>query len=144
MTGRPTPEPVDPDGLLCALVLVPETFARNRFFELFESPATQAVRRRASRVRSIAQQLLGQARPRAELVGEQVLEDGQLLLRYRIEDLDFERACALSQLEGAALRYALYRGGQGRLSDADRDLVQQALRRLGRALPLPEDFLGPK
>jgi len=142
VTDRPTPAPVDPDGLLCALVLVPETFARNRFFDLFESPAAQDVRRHASRVRSIAQQLLGQARPRAELMGEQILEDGQLLLRYRIEDLGFERACALSQLEAAALRYALHRGGQGNLSSADRDLVHQALRRLGQALPLPEDLLG--
>ena len=61
---------------------------------------------------------------------------------YRIEDLGFERACALSQLEAAALRYALHRGGQGNLNSADRDLVHQALRRLGQALPLPEDLLG--
>jgi hypothetical protein len=138
------PRDIDLDGLLCALVLVPETFARNRFFELYESDAARGVRRRASRVRGIAHQLLGLDPPRAELVGEQVLEDGQVLLRYRIEDLALERACALSALEAATLRFALHRGGQGQLSGSDRDLVLRSLRRLGKDLELPADILEPE
>ena len=135
---------VDLEGLLCALVLVPQTFTRNRFFELYESGDAKEVRRRAARVRGIVRQLLGLGRPKAELVGEQILEDGQLLLRYRIPDLSFERAAALTQLEAASLRYALHRGGEGPLSPADRSLVHKALRRLARDLDLPPEALQPE
>lgn len=73
---------------------------------------------------------------KAEMLGEQVLDDGQVLLRYRILDLAFERTTALSQLEAAALRCALHRAGKGSLSDQDRELVEDALKRLGANLPL--------
>lgn len=127
---------MDADGLLCALILVPGTFSRNRFFGLFEDPGALRIRRRASRVRGLIRQLVGSGRRRAEVLGEQVLEDGQVLLRFRVEDLAFERTTALSALEAAALRYALHQAGQGRLEDADRAAVEDALRRLGTGLPL--------
>ena len=136
-TDAPPPR-VDHDGLLCALVLVPDAFARNRFFSLFEDPEAKTIRRRAARVRGVLQQLLGLDRPKGEIVGEQVLEDGQVLLIYRVPELSYERSTALSQLEAAALRYALHRGGVGELNPGDRDRVRGALRRLGRDIELPE------
>lgn len=123
----------DYDGLLCALVLVPESFSRNRFFEIFQDPAARRVRRRAARVRGVIRQLLGQGRrPQAELIGEQVLSDGQVLLRFRVKELSYERSTALSPIEASTLRYALHRAGfAARLEDADRANVEAALSRLG-------------
>ena len=138
MAIDPPLQSVDHDGLLCALVLVPDAFARNRFFSLFEDPEARVVRRRAARVRGVLRQLLGLDRPKGEIVGEQVLEDGQVLLIYRVPELSYERSTALSQLEAAALRYALHRAGTGELNPCDRDRVRGALRRLGRDLELPE------
>ena len=65
---------LDDDALLCALVLAPPAFSRNRFFSLFESPERRKLRRRASRVRGIIRQMVEPERGRAELVGERVLE----------------------------------------------------------------------
>ncbi len=138
MATDPPPQSVDHDGLLCALVLVPDAFARNRFFALFEDPEAKAVRRRAARVRGVLRQLLGLDRPKGEIVGEQVLEDGQVLLIYRVPELSYERSTALSQLEAAVLRYALHRAGTGEVNPGDRDRVRGALRRLGRHIDLPE------
>lgn len=122
---------MDLDGLLCALVLVPPSFSRNRFYGMYEDPRLRAVRRRAARVRGIVRQLLGKGRQKSELTGEAVLDDGQVLLRFRVEGMSYDRTAALSQLEAATLRYALHRAGAGSLDDADRALVEQALARLG-------------
>lgn len=119
------------DGLLCALVLVPPSFSRIRFFGMFQEPAVNKVRRRAARVRGIIRQLLGQGRQKAELTGEAVLDDGQVLLRFRVVGMSYDRTAALTQLEAAALRYALHRAGAGTLDDADKRLVEEALTRLG-------------
>lgn len=137
------PPSVDLDALLCALILVPTAFARNRFFKLFENPAAFKVRRRASRVRGIVRQLCGTGRVKAEVVGEQVLDDGQVLLRYRVEDIGFMRTAALSRLEAATLRFALYRAGKGNVDSADRELVESALQRLSQNLSLPQELLSP-
>lgn len=133
---EPRPADVDLDALLCALVLAPRTFARNRFFSLHENAAVRRVRRRASRVRGIIRQLVGNGAIRGEVVGEQILEDGQVLMRYRVDDLAFSRTTALSALEAATLRYALHRAGMGTLDDADRREVEAALARLGRDIEL--------
>jgi len=138
--GRAKPN-IDLDALLCALTLVPTAFARNRFFSLFEDPAALKVRRRASRVRGIIRQLCGTGRVKAEIIGEQVLEDGQVLLRYRVEELGFSRTAALSRLEAATLRYALFRAGTGTVDDEDRELVERALERLSQSLGLPRNAL---
>lgn len=134
---------VDLDALLCALTLVPTAFARNRFFKLFEDPAALKVRRRASRVRGIIRQLCGTGRVKAEITGEQVLDDGQVLLRYRVQEIGFSRTAALSRLEAATLRFALFRAGVGQVGTTDRELVERALERLSRNLELPEGFLPP-
>ena len=138
------PASVDLDALLCALILVPTAFARNRFFKLFENPAALKVRRRASRVRGIVRQLCGTGRVKAEIIGEQVLDDGQVLLRYRVEEIGFLRTAALSRLEAASLRFALSRAGKGNLATADRELVENALERLSLNLSLPEGLLAPR
>jgi hypothetical protein len=131
-SALPSIRPADYEGLLCALILVPQSFSRNRFFDVFEDPEARRIRRRAARVRGVIRQLLGQGRrPKAELVGEQVLEDGQVLLRFRIPDLGYERTTALSALEAATFRYALHRAGSGSLEAVDRERVEIALRRLG-------------
>ena len=137
------PASVDLDALLCALILVPTAFARNRFFKLFENPAALKVRRRASRVRGIVRQLCGTGRVKAEIIGEQVLDDGQVLLRYRVEEIGFLRTAALSRLEAATLRFALSRAGKGSLDNADRELVENALERLSLNLNLPDGLLSP-
>ena len=137
------PASVDLDALLCALILVPTAFARNRFFKLFENPAALKVRRRASRVRGIIRQLCGTGRIKAEVIGEQVLDDGQVLLRYRVEEIGLMRTAALSRLEAATLRFALSRAGKGSVDSADRELVESALERLSLNLSLPEGLLSP-
>ena len=130
---------VDLDALLCALVLAPNTFSRNRFFQLFEEPGARSVRRRAARIRGIIRQLLGEKGiSKAEIVGERVLNDGQVLLRYRVADLDLYRSTALTELEAATLRYALARGGEAKLERGDREKVEAAFARLSRNLNLPD------
>ncbi len=125
---------VSPDALLCALVLAPNTFARNRFFGLYEDPVLRRVRRRAYHVRSILRQLLGQGSERALLIGRLELDDARVLLRYRLDNLKLERTTALSALESSVLSYALHRAGQGELEDTDRARVEEALRTLNEPL----------
>ena len=125
------PEPaVDADAVLCALILAPLTYSRNRHFQLFEQGAMRRARRRAKRVRGILRHLLGHGRNKAEIVGEQVLEDGSVLLRYRVENLAYERTTALTDLEAAALYYALDRAGVGTVPQSARRKVERALGRL--------------
>lgn len=137
-----SPTSVDLDALLCALTLVPTAFARNRFFKLFENPAALKVRRRASRVRGIIRQLCGTGRVKAEITGEQVLDDGQVLLRYRVPEIGFSRTAALSRLEAATLRFALFRAGVSSVTNEDRELVEHALTQLSQNLELPEGLLS--
>lgn len=130
------PKRVDPDALLCALVLVPDTFARNRFFGLYEDSAMRRVRRRAYHVRGILRQLLGKGKEQALLIGRVELDDARVLIRYRIENVKLERTTALSALESAVLNYALYRAGRGELAEEERTLVESALASLEVEAPL--------
>ena len=132
---------VDLDALLAALILAPRTFSRNRFFWLFEKPEAAKIRRRAARVRGILRQLTGTPKPAAEIVGERVLTDGQVHLRYRVEDLGYTRTAALSSLEAATLRYALHRSGIASLSHEERTAVESALSRLGETLGVGAELL---
>jgi hypothetical protein len=133
---------VDLDALLAALILAPRTFSRNRFFWLFERPEAAKVRRRAARVRGILRQLAGTPKPAAEIVGERVLADGQVHLRYRVEDLGYTRTAALSSLEAATLRYALHRSGRSALAYEERAAVEEALARLNQSLGVGTELLG--
>lgn len=131
---------VSPEALLCALVLAPNTFARNRFFGLYEDPVLRRVRRRAYHVRGVLRQLLGQGKERALLIGRLEMDDARVLIRYRIDNLKLERTTALSALESSVLSYALHRAGHGALEDEDRARVEEALRTLGE--PAPEKPVG--
>ncbi|HET9932899.1 MAG TPA: hypothetical protein VFQ35_19480 [Polyangiaceae bacterium] len=130
---------VDDSALFAALVLVPATFSRNRFFGLFEDPERKRLRRRAARVRGIVRQLVSPERGRAEIVGERVLEDGRVLLRYTVDEMGYSRTASLSKLEASVLRYALARAGLGTLPDEDKKVVEQSLSRLGKGLGLALD-----
>jgi hypothetical protein len=132
---------VDLDALLAALILAPRTFARNRFFTLFQNPEAAKVRRRAARVRGILRQLAGTPKPAAEIVGERVMNDGQVLLRYRVEELGYTRTAALSALEAATLRYALHRSGKAALSHEERLAVEGALARLSQTLGIGNELI---
>ena len=129
----------DHDALLCALVLAPDAFSRNRFFDLFEQPDVRRLRRRAARVRGILRQLTSGA----EVTGELELADGRRLLRYRVAELGLSRAAALSPLEAAALRFSLARSRRSPVDPGDRAIVETALARLqhrtGQALPISTD-----
>lgn len=137
---------VDPDALLCALILAPRTFPRNRYFSLYEDAVARKVRRRASRVRGIIRQLVAGGVEQAEITGETVLGDGRQLIRYRIDKLALNRTIALSPLEAAAMHYALHRAGIGELDSGDRRLVEAALERLGADLeaPVPQPRRRPR
>jgi hypothetical protein len=132
---------VDLDALLAALILAPRTFARNRFFTLFQNPEAAKIRRRAARIRGILRQLTGTPKPVAEIVGERVQSDGQVHLRYRVEDLGYTRTAALSSLEAATLRYAMHRSGKATLSHEERTAVEGALSRLNRTLGMGSELL---
>jgi hypothetical protein len=125
-THHPGARTPDHDALLCALVLAPDTFARNRFFDLFEQPEVRRLRRRASRVRGILRQLTSGA----EVTGELELADGRRLLRYRMVELGLSRTAALSPLEAAALRFSLARANRTAVDPGDRAIVETALARL--------------
>jgi hypothetical protein len=123
MSARPT---ADADALLCALVLAPGAFSRNRFFHLFEKPELARVRRRATRVRGILRQLSNGA----EVTGEIELADGRRMLRFRVPSLGLSRTAALSRLEAATMRFALARAERRTPEPGDRALVEEALKRL--------------
>lgn len=127
---------VHPDALLAALVLAPRTFARNRFFGLFEEPVNRRIRRRARHVRGIVRQLTVTGKERALVTGRAELEDDRVLLRYRVESLSLDRTTALSALESALLSYAMHRSGVGELAEEERNRVEEALKRLGPDLAL--------
>jgi hypothetical protein len=129
--GKGGSQLVSPEGLLCALVLAPDTFARNRFFGLYEDPVMRRARRRAYHVRGILRQLLGQGKDKALLIGRFELDDDRVLLRYRLDNVKLVRTTALSALESAVLSFALHRAGQGELEQEDRARVEHALESLG-------------
>jgi hypothetical protein len=128
--GPDGPGELAPEALLCALVLAPATFTRNRFFAIFEQPSLRRTRKRAKRTRGLIRQLLGQGRQRAEIVAEHVLED-RVLLRFEIEALNYQRTTSLTPLEASLLHYALHQARGDELRDEDRERVEGALRELG-------------
>jgi hypothetical protein len=120
---------------LCALILTPNVYSRNRFHTLFENPVLKRVRNRAKRVRGIIRQLTQTGPEHAEITGRQELDDGRVLIRYRIPNLSFERTTSLSSLEAAALSFALSRVGRAEYTAQDQRLLENALHKLGLGLP---------
>ena len=98
---------LDPDALLCALVLTPSAWSRNRFYALFQEPALQHARRRASILRGLLRQI--RKYPDGVLRFEQ-RDDGSVLLELGVESLGYRRSSVLSPLERALVEYALAHG----------------------------------
>jgi hypothetical protein len=115
--------------------LAPRLYSRNRFFELFHDADVKVIRTRAATLRGIIRQLAGHESRRAHIVGEQVLWDDRVLLRYELPQLGFIRTVALSPLEAALVRYALFRGGViGHDPEASRR-IEEALAKMAHHLP---------
>ncbi|HEY5960669.1 MAG TPA: hypothetical protein VIV60_29145, partial [Polyangiaceae bacterium] len=117
------------------MVLAPRLYARNRFFDLFRDPHAQYVRRRAALMRGIIRQLVGDGKHKGRIVGEQVLWDDRVLLRYELPELNFVRAVSLSPLEAGLVRYAL---GRARVLPPDPESqrrIELALSEMANHLP---------
>jgi hypothetical protein len=149
------PADIDREALLCALVLAPFTFARNRFFALFTEPWARRTRSRAALLRAIVRHF--SALPtRIEMRDVTLRDEGGVVLRYGVPHLTLERTAMLEPLEIAVIRFALSRRPRAAsdqiyeamtLTDEDRRLVESALAKLGRRLgldnlgqPAPETF----
>jgi len=146
---RPTPRPseVAPDALLAALVLAPATFARNRFFALFEEPWAAKARARAGQLRHIVHHLTSDdGTGRATVLELAPSGVDRTMLRYDVPSLHLLRTAVLERLELGLLRFALMRRGQVaarvpavadclKITDDDRALVEGALAKLSRELP---------
>lgn len=98
---------LDPDALLCTLVLTPSAWSRNRFYGLFQEPALQHARRRASILRGLLRQI--RKYPGAPLRFEE-RGDGTVLLELGVEALGYKRSSVLSAIERALVEYALAHG----------------------------------
>jgi hypothetical protein len=137
MTARP-----DPDALLVALVLLPGTYSRNRFFDLYTDPEARAVRNRARLLRSIVVDIAcGEAGRRGRIVKTSELPGGRTELSYEVPALNLKRTTTLSPLEMSVVRYAVARrmGPLEALAadDPDRLRIESVLGRLGPSLPEP-------
>jgi hypothetical protein len=139
---------VDRGALLCALVLAPGTFARNRFFSLFTESSARRIRGRAAQLRTIVRQL-AQENPRAELGELSPGADGTFVLRYRVRRISLERTSVLDRLEMALVRFAVSRRTRAgaeplapslQVTTDDRALVFGAIAKLGEKLDLPPAF----
>ena len=115
------------------MVLVPQTYARNRFFKLFDDPEYAHLRKRAKTVRGLIRELLGSGARKAEVVGTQILED-QVLMRIQVVGLNYERTTALSVLEAALVNFAVNRARAIPTPPEEEALVLTSLEQLGRGL----------
>ncbi|MDI3289413.1 hypothetical protein [Polyangium sp. 15x6] len=98
----------DLEALLVALVLVPGTYSRNRFFSLFADPEAARVRRRAKLLRSVIVEVT-QSDParRGHIVAIDEQKDGGATFTYVVPSLNLRRTTTLSELELSIVRYAL-------------------------------------
>ncbi|HZO16988.1 MAG TPA: hypothetical protein VFB62_27115 [Polyangiaceae bacterium] len=95
---------IDLDALLVALVLVPRSYPRNRFFGLYRFPPARRVRRRAAILRSLIADL-------THGVDDFELERNshRLRLRYRLIDVGATRTTHLSDQELALVKLGVER-----------------------------------
>jgi hypothetical protein len=134
------PADIDREALLCALVLAPFTFARNRFFALFTEPTARRTRSRAAQLRTIVRHFAAQQSP-PRVLDLARCEPSGVVLRYAVPHLALERTAMLEPLEIAVIRFALSRRPPSdelppsmRVTGEDRGLVESALAKLGRRL----------
>jgi hypothetical protein len=103
-TPSTSPAMVDLDALLVALVLVPHSYPRNRFFGLYGHPPARRVRRRAALVRSVIADLSNGA---ADVQLERRARGARL--RYRLPDVGARRTTLLSEDELALVKLGVER-----------------------------------
>jgi hypothetical protein len=133
----------DPEALLCALVLLPGTYSRNRFFELYKDPEALEVRRRASIVRSIVTEVAGEVpAQRGQVVRMGEGAPGLWEVEYVVPALGLRRTASLTPLELSLVRFALERRSVVSdvlgSDDRDRARIEGALQRLGPELGVGE------
>lgn len=116
-------------------MLAPRLYARNRFFELFREAPAQQIRRRAALLRGVIRQLVGHDRHRGRIVGEQVLWDDRVLLRYELPELNFIRSVSLSPLEAGLVRYTLARARVLPPDPESQRRIEKALSEMASHLP---------
>jgi hypothetical protein len=104
---------MDLESLLVALVLVPQSYPRNRFFGLFQWPRARDVRRRAALLRSIIADLVGAA----EQVAVQVRGES-VALRYELVEPGLHRTTMLARDELALIKLAVERATASDAPDA--------------------------
>jgi hypothetical protein len=127
---------VDSDALLCALVLAPRTFARNRFFSLYTQAAAKHARSRAAELRTIVRHLAGHKGVRATVREVGPGDGGFVVLRYGVPGIRLERTAILAALELSLVRFALWRMAQGGtpsqlgVTTDDRAIVERAISKL--------------
>jgi hypothetical protein len=107
--------------LLVALVLVPQSYPRNRFFDLFQQPEARRVRRRAALLRGVIADLAHHA---AGVTVER--REGYVILRYRLEELGAVRMSRIDDDELAVVKLVLERSGRPHALDpVDQDAVRR-------------------
>lgn len=86
-------------------------------------------------LRGVIRQLVGHEHRRGRIVGEQVLWDDRVLLRYELPELNFIRAVSLSPLEAGLVRYALSRARVLPPDPESQRRIEQALSEMAAHLP---------
>lgn len=117
--------PIDCEALLCALVLAPSTYSRNRFFQLYQDAEMRNVRRRAAIVRSLVRQVV---KNKVEPVVRPA-DHGAFEVQITAPEINFERRTMLDSLELSLFRY-LHARSVGRPTDDERVRIETALARL--------------
>ena len=115
---------IDLDALLAALVLVPNSYPRNRFFGLYRWSAARRVRRRAARLRSIIHDLAGTV----ESVQLSTSSANGSTMSYFMADVTATRRVILDGREAALLKFAVGRRRQRPSRDGS---LEAALARIG-------------
>lgn len=136
--GAPKPKGPGADALFVALVLAPDTYSRNKYFQLFQEDALWHARRRAQVIRSIVRDLTEpwpHPGAHSSTSGPDFYEErdqgDHVMIDYRISDLDYRRSAVLTALETATLHFALAKAGKGEASREDTRAVEAALQQLG-------------
>lgn len=127
---------IDLEGLLAALVLVPHSYPRNRFHQLYRDPAAARVRRRAALLRSVIADLACDA---SDLSWKSTRKG--TLLRYELAELGVRRCTYLGDTELPLVKLCLLRAeAAGRIAEieplrsVDAVALDDVVRRLERLM----------
>jgi hypothetical protein len=123
---------VDRAALLVALVLVPHSYPRNKFYEMFRDPEAWQARRRAARLRSIIADLVAHA---DDIELERT--EGDATLRYRLPEMGATRICRLNDTELALVKLATERVRPRPELRVDGDVEAHVSGLVARLMPSP-------